>query len=137
RFLSSFLLDGYGIDACGLGLEALTGVIVGSEIGEPQVHFPPPEEGKKMEVEFKLRNPPSKHLVFEEPTLDRQRPDKLVVGNRGLVNRSLMEVVTPILILVWNEAVLIVSLKILIVGHRRKTRWSNMIRHHLRAITGD
>nr|GFD05257.1 hypothetical protein [Tanacetum cinerariifolium] len=34
RFLSLFLLDGYGIDACGLGLEALTVVIVGSEIGE-------------------------------------------------------------------------------------------------------
>nr|GFC79043.1 hypothetical protein [Tanacetum cinerariifolium] len=42
---------------------------------------------------------------------------------RGLVNRSLMEVVTPILILVWNEVGLIVSLKILIVGHKRKTRW--------------
>nr|GFD05656.1 hypothetical protein [Tanacetum cinerariifolium] len=34
RFLSSFLLDGYGIDACGLGLEELTRIIVGSEIGE-------------------------------------------------------------------------------------------------------
>nr|GEY24052.1 reverse transcriptase domain-containing protein [Tanacetum cinerariifolium] len=27
-----------------------------------------------------LRNPPSKHLVFEEPELDRQGPNKLVVG---------------------------------------------------------
>nr|GFC64676.1 hypothetical protein [Tanacetum cinerariifolium] len=26
-----------------------------------------------------LRNPPSKHLVFEEPELDRQGPDKPVV----------------------------------------------------------
>nr|GFC41227.1 hypothetical protein [Tanacetum cinerariifolium] len=34
RFLSSFLLDGYGIDAYGLGLEALTGVIDGLEIRE-------------------------------------------------------------------------------------------------------
>nr|GFA52523.1 hypothetical protein [Tanacetum cinerariifolium] len=31
-----------------------------------------------------LRNPPSKHLVFEEPELDRQGPDKLVVGKPGV-----------------------------------------------------
>nr|GEV28706.1 hypothetical protein [Tanacetum cinerariifolium] len=47
-----------------------------------------------------------------------------------------MEVVTPILILVWNEALQIDSLKILIVGHKRKTRWSNMVRRHWRTITG-
>nr|GEW25129.1 hypothetical protein [Tanacetum cinerariifolium] len=31
-----------------------------------------------------LKNPPSKHLVFEEPELDRQEPDKLVVGKPGV-----------------------------------------------------
>nr|GFC67255.1 hypothetical protein [Tanacetum cinerariifolium] len=31
-----------------------------------------------------LRNPPSKHLVFEEPELDRQGPDKLVFGKPGV-----------------------------------------------------
>nr|GFC04485.1 reverse transcriptase domain-containing protein [Tanacetum cinerariifolium] len=34
RFLSSFLLDGYGIEVFGLGFEALTRAITGSEIGE-------------------------------------------------------------------------------------------------------
>nr|GFC05034.1 hypothetical protein [Tanacetum cinerariifolium] len=34
RFLSSFLLDGYGIEAFGVGFEALTGAIAGSEIRE-------------------------------------------------------------------------------------------------------
>nr|GEZ39213.1 hypothetical protein [Tanacetum cinerariifolium] len=34
RFLSSFLLDGYGIEAFGLGFEALTRAIAGSKIGE-------------------------------------------------------------------------------------------------------
>nr|GEW48763.1 hypothetical protein [Tanacetum cinerariifolium] len=32
-----------------------------------------------------LRNPLSKHLVFEEPELDRQGPDKLVVGKPSVV----------------------------------------------------
>nr|GFC60591.1 hypothetical protein [Tanacetum cinerariifolium] len=30
------------------------------------------------------RNPLSKHLVFEEPELDRQGPDKLVFGKPGV-----------------------------------------------------
>nr|GFC69953.1 hypothetical protein [Tanacetum cinerariifolium] len=96
-----FLLDGYGIDAYGLGLEVLTGVIVGSEIGEPQVYFPPQRKERRWRwhlrvPEFKveavlaftnlviksLRNPLSKHLVFEEPKLDREGPDKLVVGKQ-------------------------------------------------------
>nr|GEZ53629.1 hypothetical protein [Tanacetum cinerariifolium] len=60
--------DGYGIKAFGLGFEDSLCPL------SPQVHFPP------LEVEFELRNPPSKHLVFEEPELDKQEPDKLVVG---------------------------------------------------------
>nr|GEV44052.1 hypothetical protein [Tanacetum cinerariifolium] len=32
----------------------------------------------------KQRNPPSKHLVFEEPELDRQGPDKLAIGKPGV-----------------------------------------------------
>nr|GFC51061.1 hypothetical protein [Tanacetum cinerariifolium] len=31
-----------------------------------------------------LRNPPSKHLVFEQPELDRQGPDNLVFGKSGV-----------------------------------------------------
>nr|GEW19564.1 reverse transcriptase domain-containing protein [Tanacetum cinerariifolium] len=31
-----------------------------------------------------MKNPPLKHLVFEEPELDRQEPDKLVVGKPGV-----------------------------------------------------
>nr|GEY25587.1 reverse transcriptase domain-containing protein [Tanacetum cinerariifolium] len=72
--------------------------------------------------------------MFEELELDRQEPDKLVVGKPGLINKSLIEIVTPILI--WNETVLIVPLNILVVGHGRKTMRSNLIRHHLRTITG-
>nr|GFB85943.1 hypothetical protein [Tanacetum cinerariifolium] len=60
---------------------------------------------------FSAENPPSKHLVFEEPGLNRQDPDKLVVGKPG------------------------VDRQILIVWHRRKTRWSDLIRHHWRTIT--
>nr|GFC90176.1 hypothetical protein [Tanacetum cinerariifolium] len=33
---------------------------------------------------IKSRNPPSKHIVFEEPELDRQGPDKLVIGKPGV-----------------------------------------------------
>nr|GFB56323.1 hypothetical protein [Tanacetum cinerariifolium] len=39
-------------------------------------------------------------------------------------------------ILIWNETVLIVPLNILVVGYGRKIRRSNLIRHHLRTITG-
>nr|GFB90888.1 hypothetical protein [Tanacetum cinerariifolium] len=36
-----------------------------------------------------LKNPPSKHLVFKEPELDRQEPDKLVVGKPGVDKQAL------------------------------------------------
>nr|GFD51271.1 hypothetical protein [Tanacetum cinerariifolium] len=38
---------------------------------------------------IKSRNPPSKHLVFEEPELDRQGPDKPVVGKPRVGKRVL------------------------------------------------
>nr|GFB45152.1 hypothetical protein [Tanacetum cinerariifolium] len=50
---------------------------------------------------------------------------------------SLVKIVSPILI--WNETVLIVpliELNILIVRNGRKTRRSNLIRHHRRTIAG-
>nr|GEZ06395.1 reverse transcriptase domain-containing protein [Tanacetum cinerariifolium] len=62
---------------------------------------------------------------------------KLEVGKPRLVNRSLVEIVSSILI--WNEMVLIVTLIeliILIVRNGRKTRRTNLIRHHWRTIAG-
>nr|GFA38028.1 hypothetical protein [Tanacetum cinerariifolium] len=56
---------------------------------------------------------------------------------RGLINRSMVEIVSLILILI--ETVLIVpliKLKILIVRNGRKTRRSNLIRRHRRTIAG-
>nr|GEY98646.1 reverse transcriptase domain-containing protein [Tanacetum cinerariifolium] len=112
RFLSTFLLDGYGIEAFGLGFEALTGAITCSEIREVTGLVVKIENsdwttrGWTSLVFPLMKNPPSKHFVFEEPELDRQEP------------------------------VLIVPLNILIVRHGRKTRRSNLIRHHRRTIAG-
>nr|GEY22609.1 reverse transcriptase domain-containing protein [Tanacetum cinerariifolium] len=55
---------------------------------------------------LRLKNPPLKHLVFEGQKLDRQEP------------------------------VLIVPLNILVFRNWRKTRRSNLIRHHQRTIAG-
>nr|GEZ28352.1 reverse transcriptase domain-containing protein [Tanacetum cinerariifolium] len=64
RFLSSFLLDEYGIEDFRFGFEALTGAITGSKIQEltgskdslcplsPLIHLPPPWEEKNARVEF-------------------------------------------------------------------------------------
>nr|GFB39476.1 hypothetical protein [Tanacetum cinerariifolium] len=96
----SRIKDGYGIEAFGLGFEELTRAISGSEITGLELKTEDSdwtalaimllERVPELEVdallEFtnfvikSLKNPPSKHLVFEDPELDRQEPDKLVVG---------------------------------------------------------
>nr|GEZ60994.1 hypothetical protein [Tanacetum cinerariifolium] len=86
RFFSSFLLDGYGIEDFGLGFRALTGAIIGSEIGEvtgSDVKIRDSDwttRGWTSSVLSLLKNPPLKHFIFEKPELGKQELGKLEVG---------------------------------------------------------
>nr|GEW42913.1 hypothetical protein [Tanacetum cinerariifolium] len=82
RFLSSFLLDGYGIEDFrldNLRLDVFSASVV-SRIQCVLCRLLFIFHHLRKKRRRRLKNPPLKHLVFKEPELDKQELGKLEVG---------------------------------------------------------